>query len=359
MSTRPISCALVGLGRAGWHMHVEGLLAHEGFEIVAAADPDATRRAQAEDRLNCTTFANIDELLDAGSYELVIIATPTMHHFEDTQKAISSGAHCVLEKPITINHNEALGLARFAADHDRHIFAHHQHRFGAEYRHLRHIIDEGLLGPIFHIQACWAHYNRRWDWQTLRKNGGGLLANTCPHLLSILLPLLDQPCTGVNASIQSIKDAGDAEDHVNLLLTTGPSGPSASLMVTSAGAVPGTRWMLLGEYGSLSSDGTTSRLRYYDPAEVPPIFVLDEAAPERKYIFEELPWKEETRSVASDAASHSFYDNVHDVLHRRAPMEVGFDSAIEIMRVLDLARKNVEKDLLSNSDSRAYEASAA
>lgn len=337
MTARRISCAVVGLGRAGWLMHVEGLLAHGGYEIVAVADSDPERRKQALDRLGCATYSHIDELLAGTVCELIIVATPTIFHYDDARKVIAAGAHCVLEKPIARSHDEASSLERMAFEHGRLIFAHHQQCFGAEYLHLREVIESGVIGPLFHIQACWSHYNRRWDWQTLRRNGGGLLANACPHALSILLPLLGEPVISAQASLRNIKDAGDAEDYVNLFLSTG-DGPTAGLMVTSAGALPGTRWMLLGKYGSLSSDGTTSRLRYYDPTKAEPISVLDGAARDRKYIFEELPWQEEVRNVEPAVPGPTFYDNVYDVLRGGAAMEVSFARAMEVMRVIDLAR---------------------
>jgi len=337
MTARKISCAVVGLGRAGWLMHVEGLLAHGGYEIVAVADPDPDRRKQALDRLGCATYSDIDELIAGTDCELIVVATPTITHYDDTRKVLAAGAHCVLEKPIARSHDEAQALGRMAVEQGKLIFAHHQQCFGAEYRHLREVIESGVIGPIFHIQVCWSHYNRRWDWQTLRRNGGGLLANACPHVLSIVLPLLGESVVSAYASLRNVKDAGDAEDYVNLCLSTG-GGPTAALMVTSAGALPGTRWMLLGKYGSLSSDGTTSRLRYYDPARAESISVLDGAARDRKYIFEELPWQEEVRNVEPTVAGPTFYDNVYDVLRREAAMEVSFARAMEVMRVIDLAR---------------------
>ena len=44
-----IRAAVIGLGRAGWNIHVRTMQAREDFDVVAVADPDPDRQHQAKE----------------------------------------------------------------------------------------------------------------------------------------------------------------------------------------------------------------------------------------------------------------------------------------------------------------------
>lgn len=338
----PIRIAIIGLGRAGWFLHFEPLLQDSCFQIVAVSDPDSARVQEAEEKSGCRGYATPESMLAGEALDLVVIATPNLLHAGHARLALQAGCHCVIEKPMASSYEEAEAVAAEAEERQRKLFVHHQHIFRNEYTHFREICEAGILGDIFHVQCLWANYNRRWDWQTLRRNGGGQLNNTCPHALSIVLPLLGSSVQRVYADLRNIKDAGDCEDHVHLVIET-ESGVTADITVTSASAVPGTKWMLMGRHGALQSDGQQSRLRYFDPTGLPGLEVVDGAAPARNYLTEVLPWQEEVRDTKPRQSSPSFYQNVADVLLDNQPMLVTLESALEVTRVIDMAHQSTIK----------------
>jgi len=337
MTKQKIKTAIVGLGRAGWNLHLNPMIANGGFEIVAVTDPLEARCLEAVEIVpGCKIFPSLDSLLDGSDAELVVIATPSNTHYDDAASVVRSKRHCILEKPMSANHAEALDLLRLSKECERHIFVHHVHLHRAENRHLRQIVDSGILGPLFHIRTEWAHYGRRWDWQTLRKNGGGQLANHGPHALSLVLPLLGGEVSLDHAELRNIKDAGDAEDFVHLVLSS-TAGVTADLTFSSATAVGGPRWQLLGKCGSLTCDGTNSKLKTYDQALAPALEVLDTAAPGRAYLSETLPWLEQEVPVDDGSLIIGFHENVRAVLTEGADPIVTLESACEVTRIIDLA----------------------
>jgi len=335
----PIRTAVVGLGRAGWLIHLADLKGDSRFRIVAGADGDPERRTEMEREHSCPTFPSLAAMLQAADPELVVIATPTGCHFADAEVVLGSGRHCVLEKPMAANYEDSGKLANLARSSRGKLFVHHQQVFRSEFRHLREVIDGGLLGRIFHIEVYWSRYSRRWDWQTLRKNGGGQLNNHGSHALSLLLPLMEGRVSKITADLRNIKDAGDAEDHAFLFLRT-DRGMTASVTVTSVCALSAPRWRILGSRGTLQSDGLHSTLRYYDPGALGSIKAIDGAAVGRAYQTEEIPWKQEVREVAATPAAGSFYDNVYDVVRNGLEMMVSVDDALEVMRVIHLAHES-------------------
>ncbi len=340
--SKKIKVGIVGLGRAGWNLHFLPMKEHSDFEIVAVADPEPARTGEAAELTGCAEYKGLEELLTHQELDAVVVATPSSLHYHDAKKVLQSGRHCILEKPMATSFAEAKELHELAQAKNVQICVHHQHCFKDEYHHLKEIIASGVLGDIFQINVFWAYYGRRWDWQTLKVNGGGQLNNTCPHTLSIVLPLLGSPVEAVTADLRNIKDAGDSEDHVHLWLRT-KSGIVADITVTSACALPAKKWMLLGTCGTLSSDGAMSKLRYYNKDEAPELKLLETTTvPDRKYLSEQLPWKETECPTKAKAALVQFHDNVAAVLRGEAAPVVSSESAVEVMRVIELARKSAE-----------------
>ena len=250
----PITVGIVGLGRAGWTLHLEPILKLSGFKIVAVADPLAERCQEAAALTGCEQFATIDQLLEKSDARLVIVATPTSTHYEDGLKVLKAGRHCVVEKPLALETAQADELVSLARERGLGLFVHHSHLHLPAYHHIKGVIDSGVLGDLFSVRVCWGNYARRWDWQTLKKNGGGQLNNTCPHVLSLVLPLLGSPVKRVFADLRNIKDAGDAEDHVHMVLQA-ESGVTADVVVSSVMALSGPKWILCGSRGTMISDG--------------------------------------------------------------------------------------------------------
>jgi len=330
----PVTVGIVGLGRAGWSLHLEPLSKLAGFQIVAVADPLAERCAEAAERTGCQEYAALDDLLKNSDARLIVVATPSSTHYEDVLKVLQAGRHCIAEKPLALETAQADELVALAKEKGLGLFVNHSHLHLPYFHHFKKVLESGVLGTLFSIRVCWGNFARRWDWQTLRKNGGGQLNNTCPHVLSVVLPWLDGTVENVFADLRNIKDVGDAEDHVHMVLQTG-SGLTADIVVSGAMAQSGPKWMFFGDQGSMTSDGNTCTLRYFDRSKVEALSVLDTAAPGRKYLREELPWEERTEEIGPLPVK-PFHENIFDVLTGQAEPVVTAESAAEVVRVSNL-----------------------
>jgi len=335
---KKVTVGVVGLGRAGWNIHVRALRDNANFQIVEVADPTAERRQEAETELGCRAFESIDQMLEQGSAELIVVATPNPFHESDALKVLASGKHCVLEKPIAMTYSGAKSVVDLAREKNLHLFVHHQHLFAPEYNFIREVMESGVLGEVFEIRFNWVGYSRRNDWQTLKKNGGGHLNNHGPHALTSMLALLNAPVSALLATSQHIKDAGDAEDHAHLFLQTA-NGRTGDIFLSTACALPQPKFTVLGSFGTMVSDtGETAKLRFYDPAQAAPLEVIDGPAAGRKYgSGDQLPWQEEERPVQPIADPGTFYGNVSAVMAGSAEIRVTPESALEVTRAIQWA----------------------
>lgn len=336
-----IRVGIAGLGRSGKLMHYAALKNNPAYKIAAVADPDDTRTREIAEETGCLSFNSVEAMAESGACDLIVVATPSSAHFEDASTVLGSGISCIVEKPMAASFEEAQSLVRLAEERGVHLFVHHQHLFYDEYNHFKEVLDSGVLGELFQIRAFWGGFSRRSDWQTLKKNGGGQLNNTCPHALSVVLPLLGEPVAFAYADLRNVKDAGDAEDHVQIFLET-ESGKTADITVTGACAYPLPRWMLLGSTGTLVSDGENSSVKSFDPRKVASLEVRDFAPALVGAPAEQLPWTETVRPTRPEGLPGAFHENVAQVMLNRAAPVVSACDALEVMRVLEMCRNAAE-----------------
>ncbi|MGB7157358.1 MAG: Gfo/Idh/MocA family oxidoreductase [Tepidisphaeraceae bacterium] len=339
----PIRYGIVGLGRAGWDIHVRELRPRADAKIVAVADPLAERRDQAAAEFGCKTYSSLAKLLKQDDVEVVVIATPSVSHAPDTKKALAAGKHVVVEKPMAMSVAEADAMIAASNAAGKKLFVHQNYRFRPEFTHLKETIDSGILGRIYQVRQTLFSFVRRNDWQTLAKNGGGVLNNTCPHFIDQLLQLMGGHVTQVMGDLQQIASSGDVEDHVKAFLKC-DNGCTADMEISTAQNVSPAppKWTLCGTHGTLASDGKLSTIRWFDPAQVAPLPVIDGPAQDRKYgNADQLPWQEKT--IPAEGSDKSvFYDNVFGVIRRGEPMRIDPQSVREVIRVMAMIRKGTK-----------------
>lgn len=336
---KPIKAAIVGLGRAGWDIHVRRMRGHQEFQITAVADFEETRRNEAKTEFGCATFTDYKSLLKSADAEMVVVASQSSTHAEIAIAALKSGRHVIVEKPMATSVKDAQRMIAAAKAARRKLCVHQNYRYQPDSRHVLEVVRSGQpIGRVFEIRMRSLDFARRNDWQTLKKYGGGVLNNTGPHFADLALQLLESPVIDQWSDLQLVTDAGDAEDHVKLLLR-GRNGRVVDIEICTSCAFPEPKWTLLGSNGTLISDGNTSKIKRYDPTKVKPLKVIETPPVGRKYGNDDvLPWEEyETPSVGKSQGD--FYDNVYGVLRHGAKQEVTPESVLEVMKVIERAKR--------------------
>ncbi len=136
----PVKVAVFGLGRSGWGIHVEGIAQLENFELVALADPEESRRAEAVEKYGCAAYATPEEATADENVELVVVATPSNSHAPLSIKALEAGRHVMVEKPMATNLAEADAMIEAAKKSGKVLSIYQVRRFDPEVQTLRKII---------------------------------------------------------------------------------------------------------------------------------------------------------------------------------------------------------------------------
>ena len=212
----PIKVGIAGLGRSGWDIHAEALadLADQ-FSIIAVCDPDFTRQTEARERFGCRTYSEYADLVADCEIELMVVATPSQLHVNNTIAALRAGKHVLVEKPMGKNLAEVDQMIAVAQETGQILTVNQNYRYAADFQKVKEIIESGVLGRILQIRMAIHQFQRRWDWQTLKKYGGGILNNHGAHLVDWAMLLIDDPEPEVFCHMESTPlYAGDADIHV-------------------------------------------------------------------------------------------------------------------------------------------------
>ena len=121
-----LRCAVIGAGYLG-RFHAQKYAAIPRCDLVGVVDPDATARERIAAELGVAVFADHRELL--GRTDAVSVATPTATHHAVARDFLRSGAHVLVEKPITATDAEARELIALAAGGGRVLQVGHLERF--------------------------------------------------------------------------------------------------------------------------------------------------------------------------------------------------------------------------------------
>ena len=83
--------------------------------LVTLSDVQKKRADEFASKFNIThSYGSYEELLDNQEIELIYIATPHSHHYEQIKLCLEYGKHVLCEKAFTINEKEAKMLLEIA-----------------------------------------------------------------------------------------------------------------------------------------------------------------------------------------------------------------------------------------------------
>ncbi|MFW6152026.1 MAG: Gfo/Idh/MocA family protein [Verrucomicrobiota bacterium] len=342
MSAKPINVGIAGLGRSGWNIHARlfDIVGTRKYRITAVYDPDMNRMKEAKDKYGCELYSSYRKLIAAPEVELVVVAVPSHLHAKYTIDALQCGKHVVCEKPMAGSVRQADSMIRAAKKSGKVLTIFQNRRYQADFQQVKKIIDSGKLGRIVQIRMAQHKFTRRWDWQTLKKFGGGTTSNTAVHTLDQALQLFGERMPKVFCLRDRALTLGDADDHVKIVLH-GKGAPTIEVEETAACAYPQNKWLIMGTRGGLTGSERELRWKYFKNKTLPRKEVEIEPIPDRTYINEKLPMveKEWTSNVKGRQLEANFYNDLYRCIRAGGPVPVGAESVRRQIAILEKCRR--------------------
>ena len=122
---------VIGLGARGNQAHVATLKKLPEARITAICDIQADRMQQINEGLpaKAATYVDYRELIKDPNVGIVVIATPGYLHHEMALAALRAGKDLVLEKPLSLNYQDAIEIVREAEKSKRIVAVGMQRRY--------------------------------------------------------------------------------------------------------------------------------------------------------------------------------------------------------------------------------------
>jgi predicted dehydrogenase len=143
--------ARIGLVGAGWwtsRLHVPALRANPDAELVGVCDRDEGRAREAAALFGVPhPVTSIEALLDL-EVDAVLVATPHDQHFAPASAALAAGVDVMIEKPMTLDPQEAWSLVRQARTSGAHLHVGYPFLHSPHVRRLSALVAAGDLGEI-------------------------------------------------------------------------------------------------------------------------------------------------------------------------------------------------------------------
>jgi predicted dehydrogenase len=160
---KKIKAGLIGCGWYGMVITKAALKAG-GVEVIAICDVDSEHLKQSAEDLEKlqgnkpSTYKLYIDLLDHKDLEAVFIATPPHWHALQFVAACEKGLDIYCEKPLAYDVMEGLAMVEAAQKAGNIVQVGFQRRQSAAFRKVKELINEGVAGNIYQINAQ-IHYN--------------------------------------------------------------------------------------------------------------------------------------------------------------------------------------------------------
>ena len=153
--------AVIGFGFMG-KTHAFNILKNKDLQLVAIVDKDAdkidkdlindgnfsTNSIDQEILKTINKYSCLDECLLHEELDAVHICVHTNLHYEMAKKALLAGKHVFIEKPFTLDINQAEEILELARKQNKILMVAHVVRFMPPYKKLKHFIDNKEFGKL-------------------------------------------------------------------------------------------------------------------------------------------------------------------------------------------------------------------
>jgi scyllo-inositol 2-dehydrogenase (NADP+) len=342
----PVRTAVVGYGLAGSVFHAPVIAATDGLALTTIVTGNDERAAAARERYpDVTVVPTVDELLSRrDDIDLVVVASPNSSHVPIGLAALESGLPVVIDKPVAATVADASRLRDAAAKNNLLVSVYHNRRWDGDARTLRTLLAQGLLGTVHRFESRYERWRpqvdtARWREQPGADVAGGLLYDLGSHLIDQALVLFG-PVAGVYAEVRNVRAGAQVDDDVFAALTH-ESGVRSHLWASSITADFGPRLRVLGSAGSYVKYGIDVQEAALRAGGTPRDHgwgVEPDAA------WGQLGEPGSVRTVPTEPGAYQdFYREIRDALREGTPPPVTIDQAIDVLAVIEAARRSADE----------------
>jgi predicted dehydrogenase/aryl-alcohol dehydrogenase-like predicted oxidoreductase len=208
---------IVSTGRIARTFAVQLGQSERGVLTAVASRSDESAEAFANDFLGVRACGSYESLLEGDDIDALYIATPHPQHVEWAIKGLEAGKHVLCEKPLGINHAEAMALVEAAQERDVFLMEGFMYRVHPQTERLRELLIDEVIGEVRHLRASFG-YHARYDAKSrlFRSDlaGGGIMDVGC-YTVSMARMVAGAATQNPYLDPESVSAHGHIEDGVD------------------------------------------------------------------------------------------------------------------------------------------------
>lgn len=191
-----LQVCVIGAGSIS-DMHLQSYVNNPNAILYGVYDYYSKERAEEKAKkfgIN-RVYSSLEEVFHDSEVDAVSICTWNNSHAEISIGALKGGKHVLVEKPLSMNVEEALRVEKAVRETNKILQVGFVRRFATNTKVLKSFIDNGKLGEIYYAKAsCLRRLGNPGGWfADKERSGGGPLIDLGVHIIDICWYLMGRP----------------------------------------------------------------------------------------------------------------------------------------------------------------------
>lgn len=203
-----LSLGIIGAGRLG-SFHADKAAQNPNVALKAVFDASSASRENLAAKHGIVAYDSCEELLT--QVNAVVIATPSVTHFQLGIECLRRGIHVLMEKPLTTTHAEAQKLVALAQKNNCVLQVGHVEEFNPAWTAAAPVLDTIRRGARTFIHAV------RTSPYTFRSTDIGATLDMMIHDLDLVLSLIPAPLRRVEATAMHVIGSSEHGGHEDIV----------------------------------------------------------------------------------------------------------------------------------------------
>jgi predicted dehydrogenase len=257
---------------------------------------------------------------------------------------LEAGKHVIVEKPFVTSVKEGEELIEIAKKKGKTISVYQNRRYDSDYRTVKKIVNEGILGDIVEAEFHFDRYKAELSPKTHKESpiaGSGALFDLGSHIIDQALELFGKP-DSIFADIRIIRPLSQVNDYFEILMFYPHLRVRLHCSYIVKEALPA--YILHGTSGSFIKAKTdvqeNALLAGKDPAD--PEWGL-EPEKDKGLLNVKCDGSEKRGFIESLKGNYyDYYDSIFHMIRNNSQNPVTPEEGLEVIRVIEAANKSVE-----------------
>ena len=208
---KKLGVAVIGTGFWGKN-HARCYSELESTKLVAICDINKERAKAVADQFGVKAYKNSSKMLKNQDIEAISVCTWSTKLAKEAFKALRSGKHVLVEKPMATYSRQAKNLLKVAEENGLHLTVGFLMRFIPGLIHIREAVQKKRIGEL----VC-ATAKRVSQWPE-RIGDVGVVKDTAIHDIDVMRYISGEDPTGIYAKTGNMKHR-KFEDYAQIMLT--------------------------------------------------------------------------------------------------------------------------------------------